>query len=115
MGRRVPAKIIKFLNSKFGNRCAFPGCRKPWCELHHTKRFSLTKRHFPDEIVPLCKIHHELAHAGLIKNEHLQIGLWDLDLYERKNEEIAWVDGIVIDHKRRHMPWKTGKSVGGQP
>lgn len=100
MGRRVPAKIRKFLNSKFGNRCAFPSCRKPWYELHHTKRFSLTKRHLPEELVPLCKIHHELAHVGVIKNEQLETSLWDLDLCEKKNGEIAKIDDMVIGYKR---------------
>lgn len=65
----IPAAIKKYVVQKYNGFCAFPGCCKEYAELHHTYRFSLTRVHDPDKIVPLCKSHHDLAHHGLIENE----------------------------------------------
>jgi hypothetical protein len=37
-------------------------CNKPYEHLHHQTPFSISKSH--DSLQPLCKAHHELAHAG---------------------------------------------------
>lgn len=76
--RNIPKKIKNIILEKFRGRCAFIGCKWPAVALHHTKRFAIVKRHLPEEIVPLCKIHHELAHAGLIANEEAVIRWWKL-------------------------------------
>lgn len=69
MSRNIPKKIQDIILKKFGGHCAFSNCKWPSVALHHVKRFAIVKRHLPEEIVPLCKIHHELAHAELIENE----------------------------------------------
>ncbi len=36
-------------------------------EIHHTQRFSLASTHDPHYLAPLCKEHHQLAHAVDLK------------------------------------------------
>ncbi|MDP4008205.1 MAG: HNH endonuclease signature motif containing protein, partial [Candidatus Peregrinibacteria bacterium] len=67
--RYIPAKIKKYVVAKTSGLCAYPGCSKPYEILHHTERFALDPTHNPDTLVPLCKSHERLAHAGLIENE----------------------------------------------
>ncbi len=80
--RYIPVKIRRAIKGRFefrsGTRCGFPKCRKPARAMHHTKRFALVNRHVEEEIVPLCKIHHELAHAGLIENEDENPLNWEI-------------------------------------
>ncbi|MFH1218300.1 MAG: HNH endonuclease signature motif containing protein, partial [Candidatus Peregrinibacteria bacterium] len=49
-------------------KCQFPACNKPTEEIHHKNRYALTKKH--ENLVPLCKTHHQIAHSGLIPNEN---------------------------------------------
>lgn len=97
--RHIPSKISRAINEKFafrsGIRCGFPKCRKPAVNLHHTKRFALVKRHKEKEIVPLCKIHHELAHAGLIGNEDGDTSDWYIKKERERFGAIAEIDRIV--------------------
>lgn len=67
--RHVPAKIRKHVTTRTGNKCAYPTCKKPIYQLHHTQRWALNHVHDPDRLQPLCKEHNELAHRGLIENE----------------------------------------------
>lgn len=98
--RHIPAKIRRAVQSKFafrqGVKCGFPKCRKPAEHLHHTKRFAIVKRHLAEEIVPLCKIHHELAHAGEIENEEATPLLWKIGEGRRISREIAEIDERTI-------------------
>lgn len=113
--RYIPVKIRRALQVKFafgiGIKCGFPKCRRPARDLHHTKRFSLVKRHLEEEIVPLCKIHHELAHTGVIEKEELLPIMRDegcrLKLERDEDNEKARVDDWVQRKKmegRRSLP-----------
>lgn len=94
-GRNVYKKIKNIISEKFHGKCAFPNCKWPATNLHHTKRFSIVKRHLTEEIVPLCKIHHELAHAGLIKNEEDAPDKWELKNSGEIGTTKAKIDKIV--------------------
>jgi predicted CopG family antitoxin len=76
--RHIPAKINKYIVQKTNGQCAFPGCTKPHKILHHADRFSITREHNPDRIIPLCFEHERIAHLGLIKNEHLSPEHWKI-------------------------------------
>lgn len=76
--KAVPKKIKDTIEKIYGGRCAFKDCNIPAVVLHHIKRFAYTKDHDANCILPLCKIHHELAHSGLIENEQLAPGHWRL-------------------------------------
>lgn len=93
--RYISKKIRQELIKSFGARCGFPGCWKPAMALHHTKRFALARRHLADELVPLCKIHHELAHVGSIKNEELEAGKWSVELERQTSAEVDAVDRLT--------------------
>lgn len=99
MGRHIPAKIRRVVQAKFafrqGVRCGFPGCKKPAMDFHHTKRFALVKRHLAEEIVPLCKIHHELAHAGLIENEEGDPLNWEIGEGRKVSRATIEIDRLV--------------------
>jgi len=77
----IPAAIKQYVIQKYHGFCAFPGCCKEFDELHHTYRFALTGVHDPDQIVPLCRAHHNLAHHGLIQNESKAPEKWHIREY----------------------------------
>jgi len=74
--RHVPAEIDHFVRARDNNTCVFPGCSRACAELHHVDSFALAKVHDPDRIFCLCGGHHDLAHRGLIENEHLPPAFW---------------------------------------
>jgi len=62
--RYVPVEVRRVVTLEFGNRCCVPGCAKPAENLHHEKGFAKDQCHDPRYLKPMCKGHHELAHAG---------------------------------------------------
>ena len=66
--RPIPKAIQRHIFATHGYTCAFPGCHKPYQELHHVYPWAKYKTHDPKQIYPLCSTHHTLAHAGLIAN-----------------------------------------------
>jgi hypothetical protein len=62
--RYVPVEVRRIVIKEFGNRCCAPGCERPAENLHHEKGFAIDQSHDPRFLKPLCKGHHELAHAG---------------------------------------------------
>ncbi|MBU0981244.1 HNH endonuclease [Patescibacteria group bacterium] len=72
----IPAAMKRFVINRTGEKCSFPGCTNPYVELHHARRYSMERRHDPDHIHALCKVHHELAHNGLIGNEERPPWTW---------------------------------------
>ena len=95
----VPVKIEKYVLEKTNGTCSFPGCIKKYKYLHHTERFKLTQAHNPDTLIPLCKAHERLAHAGLIENENLAPEFWKIKKETDKTSE-KWlkVDKLVQKH-----------------
>lgn len=61
--RHIPAKIKKIIKKQYGEKCANPDCKNTAENLHHTRRFAITKSHDPRFLQPLCKAHHEIKHA----------------------------------------------------
>lgn len=66
--RCISTKIKKYVINKTGGKCAC--CNRQATTLHHTNRFAQHHEHDPDNLVSLCDGHHQLAHLGLIANEH---------------------------------------------
>jgi len=62
-GRYVPKRVKDIVREEYGTKCAKEGCLKKSEQLHHTARYGLTKSHDPHFLAPLCKAHHEIAHA----------------------------------------------------
>ncbi len=67
--RYIPACIRKELAEMYKQKCAYPGCKFPAEHIHHTDGFSINGTHDLRYMKPLCKHHHDIAHASLIKNE----------------------------------------------
>ncbi|MEK9166713.1 MAG: hypothetical protein AAB836_00235 [Patescibacteria group bacterium] len=65
--RPVPAKTERLLTKEHGTKCSIPTCYKPSEVIHHTQTFALSHRHDPNYLAPLCKEHHEIAHAINLK------------------------------------------------
>lgn len=71
----APAGESRYINAyqkraileKHNHQCGYNGCNKPAQHLHHIDRWHHHKKH--TNIIPLCKIHHEFAHNGLVENE----------------------------------------------
>ena len=62
--RYVPVEVRRVVLAEFGSRCSVSGCGKLSVNLHHEKGFAKDQCHDPRHLKPLCKGHHELAHAG---------------------------------------------------
>jgi len=62
--RYIPVEVRRVVIKEFGNRCCVPGCSKNAENLHHEKGFAIDQCHDPRYLKPMCKGHHELAHAG---------------------------------------------------
>lgn len=61
--RYISVKIRRVLKEEFGKKCSIVACGRPAKEIHHTQRFSLARSHDPHYLAPLCREHHQLAHA----------------------------------------------------
>lgn len=76
--RHIPLEIQRWVLAKTRGQCGYPGCTRPYYQLHHTQRWALDRVHDPDQIVPLCKTHNELAHRTLIDHEEGPPVEWQL-------------------------------------
>jgi len=60
--RPVPAQKRREALAKTNGKCSVPSCNKPATEIHHKNPWAIFRKH--DELEPLCKGHHELAHQS---------------------------------------------------
>lgn len=72
--RYIPVAIRRVLKEEHGSKCSMPTCARPAQEIHHTQRFSLARTHDPHYLAPLCREHHQLAHAVDIKYHQVRTG-----------------------------------------
>ena len=70
--RYVPVAVRRVLREEHGSKCSIPGCSKAAEEIHHTRRFSLSKSHDPHYLAPLCREHHQLAHLADMTYKEIQ-------------------------------------------
>lgn len=64
------------VRAKYHNKCAYPGCVKTIETMHHRIPFAFERSH--ESIIPLCDVHHEFAHNGLIAYELKEPEKWQL-------------------------------------
>jgi hypothetical protein len=60
--RQASTKQRRDALEKTNGKCSINGCNKPATEIHHEKPWAIHKSH--DDLQPLCKDHHELAHQS---------------------------------------------------
>lgn len=60
--RYIPVAIRRVLTQEYGKKCSIPGCAKPSKEIHHSRRFGISRSHDPHYLAPLCREHHQVAH-----------------------------------------------------
>ncbi len=65
--RQVPARTRRVVRAENGTKCSIPTCQRSATEIHHTQTFALSRRHDPHYLAPLCKAHHQIAHAINLK------------------------------------------------
>ncbi len=70
--RYIPVAVRRVLNEEHGTKCSIPECSKKAQEIHHTRRFSLSKSHDPHYLAPLCREHHQLAHLADVSYRELR-------------------------------------------
>ena len=73
--RYVPVEVRKIIHEEFGDKCSAAGCGKPAENLHHEKGFAKDQCHDPRYLKPMCKGHHELAHAENLKVQKYRMAL----------------------------------------
>ena len=60
--RYIPVAVRKVLKKEHGTKCSIPGCLKDSKEIHHARRFAISRSHDPHYLAPLCREHHQVAH-----------------------------------------------------
>ncbi len=79
-GNETGRHIIKAKNNeirqKHYHKCAYPGCTKAVEVMHHRVPFAFDRSH--ESVIPLCDVHHEFAHNGLIAHELKEPENWKL-------------------------------------
>lgn len=95
--RYISIHIRRNLLQKTADRCAYPQCNRLAEIFHHTDRFAKSNSH--ELIRPFCKIHHEFAHNGLIKNENMEIKNWQLQL---KIGELDEIDQLYRQYRKNY-------------
>ncbi len=65
--RAVPVKTERLMEKEYGTKCSISTCFKPSEVIHHTQTFALSHKHDPNYLAPLCREHHEIAHAINLK------------------------------------------------
>ncbi len=70
--RYVPKEVRDVLAKEYGTKCSVPGCVRPSEELHHTQRFSMSKRHDPRYMALLCREHHQIAHSKDVRVQEMR-------------------------------------------
>jgi len=81
VSRYIPAKIRKEAISKTNGKCTYPNCTKSYEQLHHQDYFAHTRNH--KNLIPLCKIHHEFMHNGVVAESEPK--KWQIKLGIPKN------------------------------
>ncbi|MEK7672963.1 MAG: hypothetical protein AAB373_03690 [Patescibacteria group bacterium] len=94
--RYIPVKNKKSALQKTNGHCAYPNCNRPPEVFHHTDRFAVSHSH--ESIQPLCEIHHEFAHNGLIQNEQFETKMWQLQICN--NQNLAKIDQLYRNYRR---------------
>ncbi|MCX6733706.1 MAG: HNH endonuclease [Candidatus Peregrinibacteria bacterium] len=61
--RYIPVRVRNILKKEYGQKCAKNGCQKPSQHAHHTRRWAMDGSHDPNFMAPLCREHHQIAHA----------------------------------------------------
>ncbi|MEK7672433.1 MAG: hypothetical protein AAB373_00970, partial [Patescibacteria group bacterium] len=95
--RYIPLDQKRAALHKTDGRCAYPSCNRPPQVFHHTDRFALSHSH--ESIIPICKMHHEFAHNGLITNEIKEVRKWKLEIEsfvreKQGNQQINKIDKL---------------------
>ena len=74
-------------------QCQYPGCNKPYQHIHHPERFARVRNH--ENLVALCKDHHEFIHNGLVENEQAPQKYWAINIYKTPDQ----IDRIYRKYK----------------
>ena len=65
--RYIPVRVRNIIKKEYGQKCAKNGCQKPSQNIHHMRRWALDASHDPNFLAPLCREHHQIAHAIDVK------------------------------------------------
>ncbi|MBI4231974.1 HNH endonuclease [Candidatus Peregrinibacteria bacterium] len=83
--RYIPVARKRQVTEQTKGKCSYPGCNTPGQIMHHPDRYSRTKNH--DNLITICKIHHEFAHNNLIENESRARHNWKLKTLDKPQLE----------------------------
>lgn len=61
--RYIPVQVRNILTKEYGTKCSVEWCHHEATEIHHSQRFSFSRRHNPKYLAPFCEEHHAIAHS----------------------------------------------------
>jgi hypothetical protein len=95
ISRYIPSAIRSEVVKRSDGLCQYPNCSSQIDTFHHIDRFSENKNH--NNIIGLCKAHHEFAHNNLIDESSLKFrfeeGIRKFEDFQRR-EIIQEIMGI---------------------
>ena len=65
--RYIKIAVTKIIKEEYGEKCSIDGCENPAINIHHTQTFTISQKHDPKYLAPLCKNHHVIAHSVNMK------------------------------------------------
>lgn len=91
--RYIPVAIKRKILNKYHHKCGYPNCPNPVQQLHHRIPFAFQRNH--DNVMPLCRVHHEFAHNGIIKYDLSEPEHWELGIDGKK----GFFDQLRLEYK----------------
>lgn len=89
---------------KSNHRCGYNNCNRPPDDFHHSERFAKTKINSPENphenIIPLCKLHHEFMHNGIVQNETQGSRTWKIKFLTKQQTELNHIDQLYRQYRQ---------------
>ena len=115
--RHIPKAVRRFHELRSGGYCTVGGCNRKMVVLHHLDRFVLNPIPDPERLVPLCDVHHQQVHAGVVVNEDDPAELWRFCLRNEvktdRDAARAKVDGQVRAYRGSSRMERTNRKGQG--
>jgi hypothetical protein len=70
MSRTAPPAMRRSVLAQAHHRCSVPGCRaRVFLDVHHVEPWQFGGPTVPDNLLPVCPVHHTLVHSGRLSVE----------------------------------------------
>lgn len=120
MAEDIPTTVRKICYERDGYRCRWCGRMDVGIDLHHVVYRSSGGRHVPENLISLCREHHNLAHSSKDQYQEILLDVLAQDQKVTVNQVMRWRDTemarqawkFVRDNNIKPTPLSTGEPEG---